>query len=183
MLDADNQADIKPTVKEARAQIYSWNLAVETIDWIINTKAELKWSKRDHTNTKILVDNPLKTGDSTVKVVMVEPSDPHMKLGIQKLYRERYLLGEIEIVEHHKGMRQAHQVDLYTTSTQEATTTNVHLWSHEALDCESEEYCPICQETGHKIRTTKCPAFKATLEEADSERERGNHQAQLIELT
>ena len=36
---------------------------------------------------------------------------------------------------------------------------------HEAKNCVQEAYCPICQEAGHRAKSTRCPKYKKALEE------------------
>ncbi len=56
------------------------------------------WKKKVYSNTELKVGNPLATKDSVVKVVVVEPDDPGMERGVQKLYREKFPeLVEIEM--------------------------------------------------------------------------------------
>lgn len=37
---------------------------------------------------------------------------------------------------------------------------------HIGKDCGNEEGCPICNETGHKAGTIRCPVFKSALNSA-----------------
>ncbi|CAG9815539.1 unnamed protein product [Phaedon cochleariae] len=52
--------------------------------------ANKEWGEELFQNTEIKVGNPLDTKTSTVKVVLIEPTDKKMERSIQHLYREKY---------------------------------------------------------------------------------------------
>lgn len=49
-----------------------------------------EWDEGIFTNTEVRTGNPLKAPDKIVKVIITEPDDVQMNMGIQRTFRERY---------------------------------------------------------------------------------------------
>ncbi|KAH1009953.1 hypothetical protein HUJ05_004328, partial [Dendroctonus ponderosae] len=94
-----------PTCKRAFAQVDSgtqtkaWSNGKETIcsslggvdnykDW--SEIAKMGWDEALYKNSEVVQGNPLHTKATTVKVVLIEPTDIKMERGIQLIYRQRY---------------------------------------------------------------------------------------------
>lgn len=88
-------------------KIRACNIETQTPPWMANedgrARVELiedlpsfleqekkEWPEESYTCTKIRIGNPIDSEDSTVKVILIEPTDTNMERSIQKLYRERY---------------------------------------------------------------------------------------------
>ncbi|CAG9773642.1 unnamed protein product [Ceutorhynchus assimilis] len=69
-----------------------------------------KWPRQGYQNTDVVIGNPLKTGNETVKVVLVEPNDLDMEQGIQQMYKTRFpgiedLKNDLEVLEQTTKMK------------------------------------------------------------------------------
>lgn len=51
---------------------------------------ETIWNQNLFRDTEVIAWNPLTSEASDVKVILVEPKDPKMEFGIQKMYKDQY---------------------------------------------------------------------------------------------
>ncbi|CAH0558636.1 unnamed protein product [Brassicogethes aeneus] len=85
LIDADTQTENKVEPENGKIRIEkidSWEAFTEVTDQM--------WEEYQYSNTEIKIGNPLETEDTITKVVMIEPTDPKLERGIQKIYAERY---------------------------------------------------------------------------------------------
>ncbi|KAH1006914.1 hypothetical protein HUJ05_007601, partial [Dendroctonus ponderosae] len=80
--------EICPTSKSVELICSSLENKDSYVSWTEVSK--IRWDENLYTNTEVTQGNPLLTKTTTVKTVLIEPTDLKMEKGIQLMYKRRY---------------------------------------------------------------------------------------------